>query len=79
MEKRILKEPHYVEELVEIIRSRPGDEALIDRLYFFRLHSVVFGADNRGGYRAPSCQKATALAAATFSESTPCDMGMRTV
>lgn len=27
----------------------------------------------------PSCQKATALAAATFSESTPCVIGMRTV
>ena len=27
----------------------------------------------------PSCQKATALAAATFRESTPWDMGMRTV
>ena len=26
-----------------------------------------------------SCQNATALAAATFSESTPCDIGMRTV
>ena len=26
-----------------------------------------------------SCQNATALAAATLSESTPCDMGMRTV
>ena len=30
-------------------------------------------------YRARSCQKATALAAATFRESTPWDMGMRTV
>lgn len=29
--------------------------------------------------REPSCQKATALAAATFRESTPLDMGMRTV
>ena len=27
----------------------------------------------------PSCQKATALAAATFSESTPWDMGIFTV
>lgn len=27
----------------------------------------------------PSCQKATALAAATFKESTPWDMGIRTV
>ena len=27
----------------------------------------------------PSCQKATALAAATFRESTPWDMGMHTV
>ena len=30
-------------------------------------------------YRLPNCQKATALAAATFKESTPCDMGIRTV
>lgn len=30
-------------------------------------------------YRFPSCQKATALAAATFKESTPWDIGMRTV
>jgi len=30
-------------------------------------------------YLLPNCQKATALAAATFSESTPWDMGMRTV
>ncbi len=29
--------------------------------------------------RLPSCQKATALAAATFKESTPWDMGIRTV
>ena len=29
--------------------------------------------------RLPSCQKATALAAATFRESTPWDIGMRTV
>ena len=29
--------------------------------------------------RRPSCQKATALAAATFSESTPWDMGIFTV
>ena len=29
--------------------------------------------------RARSCQNATALAAATFSESTPCAMGIRTV
>ena len=27
----------------------------------------------------PNCQKATALAAATFRESTPWDMGIRTV
>ena len=27
----------------------------------------------------PSCQNATALAAATFNESTPCDIGMHTV
>lgn len=29
--------------------------------------------------RFPSCQNATALAAATFRESTPWDIGMRTV
>ena len=32
-----------------------------------------------GVHLARSCQKATALAAATFKESTPCDIGMRTV
>ena len=30
-------------------------------------------------YRFPNCQNATALAAATFSESTPCAIGMHTV
>ena len=30
-------------------------------------------------YRTRSCQKATALAAATFRESTPWDMGISTV
>lgn len=30
-------------------------------------------------YFKPNCQNATALAAATFKESTPCDIGMRTV
>jgi hypothetical protein len=30
-------------------------------------------------YRLPSCQQATALAAATFSESTPWDIGILTV
>lgn len=30
-------------------------------------------------YREPNCQKATALAAATFNESTPWDMGILTV
>ena len=30
-------------------------------------------------FRLPSCQKATALAAATFKESTPWDMGIKTV
>lgn len=30
-------------------------------------------------HRIPNCQNATALAAATFRESTPWDMGIRTV
>lgn len=54
-----------------------------------RMHAYVFvsvspaeGAyytRRQKAYRTPSCQKATALAAATFRESTPWDMGMRTV
>ncbi len=39
-----------------------------------RLLHVVFGC---GFYLGRSCQKATAAAAATLSESTLCDMGMR--
>ena len=38
---------------------------------------LLFGGRSPHLYR--SCQKATALAAATFSESTPWYMGMRTV
>ena len=53
---------------------------------FFRLQAdFSFCASQRrlrGGaspYRTRSCQKATAPAAATLRESTPCPMGMRTV
>ena len=41
--------------------------------------SSNFGEREQGTYKRPSCQKATALAAATFRESTPWVMGMRTV
>ncbi len=34
---------------------------------------------NKPVYRVPSCQNATALAAATFKESTPWDIGISTV
>ena len=41
--------------------------------------SSNFGERKRGIYKRPSCQKATALAAATLRESTPWDMGIFTV
>ena len=41
--------------------------------------SSNFGERERGIYKRPSCQKATALAAATLRESTPWDMGIFTV
>ena len=41
--------------------------------------SSDFGERKRGTYKWPSCQKATALAAATLRESTPWDMGIFTV
>ena len=41
--------------------------------------SSNFGERKRGTYKRPSCQKATALAAATLRESTPWDMGIFTV
>ena len=41
--------------------------------------SSNFGERERGTYKRPSCQKATALAAATLRESTPWDMGIFTV
>ena len=39
----------------------------------------LIGRNPAFGHCLPSCQKATALAAATFSESTPCDIGIFTV
>ena len=41
--------------------------------------SSNFGEREQGTYKRPSCQKATALAAATFRLSTPCCMGIITV
>ena len=41
--------------------------------------SSDFREHKRGTYKRPSCQKATALAAATLRESTPWDMGIFTV
>ena len=41
--------------------------------------SSNFGERKQGTYKRPSCQKATALAAATFRLSTPCCMGIITV
>ena len=41
--------------------------------------SSNFGERKRRIYKRPSCQKATALAAATLRESTPWDMGIFTV
>ena len=41
--------------------------------------SSNFGERERGIYKRQSCQKATALAAATLRESTPWDMGIFTV
>ena len=41
--------------------------------------SHICNACNRRGRYLPSCQNATALAAATFRESTPWDMGIFTV
>ena len=41
--------------------------------------SSNFGEREQGTYKRPSCQKATALAAATLRESTPWDMGIFTV
>ena len=41
--------------------------------------SSNFGEREQGIYKRPSCQKATALAAATLRESTPWDMGIFTV
>ena len=41
--------------------------------------SSNFGERERGIYKRPSCQKATALAAATLRESTPWDIGIFTV
>ena len=41
--------------------------------------SSDFRERKRGTYKRPSCQKATALAAATLRESTPWDMGIFTV
>ena len=40
---------------------------------------VLIMLERAGCYRTRSCQKATALAAATLRESTWWDMGMRTV
>ena len=41
--------------------------------------SSNFGERKQGTYKRPSCQKATALAAATLRESTPWDIGIFTV
>lgn len=41
--------------------------------------SSNFGEREQGTYKRPSCQKATALAAATLRESTPWDIGIFTV
>lgn len=41
--------------------------------------SSNFGECEQGTYKRPSCQKATALAAATLRESTPWDIGIFTV
>ena len=44
-----------------------------------KIKPLICSIHNLSAYRRPNCQNATALAAATFRESTPCDMGMRTV
>lgn len=43
-----------------------------------RAQRYIMGRRQKGFY-FPSCQKATALAAATFKESTPWDIGIFTV
>ena len=57
---------------------RPTMMTLIVYRVLGRLSSN-FGEREPGIYKRPSCQKATALAAATLRESTPWDMGIFTV
>ena len=60
------------------LRYRPMMMTLIVYRVLGRLSSN-FGEREQGTYKRPSCQKATALAAATFRLSTPCCMGIITV
>ena len=48
-------------------------------VYLANVHHRTNKRDDIYVYLEPSCQNATALAAATFNESTPWDMGMQTL
>ena len=47
METEVLKEQHYVEELVEIIRSGLPKEELIDRLSDYHDNDIVWSGSRR--------------------------------
>ena len=67
-----------MQRLLSQLSYRPMMMTLIVYRVLGRLSSK-FGERERGIYKRPSCQKATALAAATFRLSTPCCMGIITV
>ena len=67
-----------MQRLLSQLSYRPMMMTLIVYRVLGRLSSN-FGERKRGTYKRPSCQKATALAAATFRLSTPCCMGIITV
>ena len=54
-------------------------ELLLDRICMPMVGIIVCMVAGRFLWRVCNCQKATALAAATFKESTPCDIGILTV
>ena len=67
-----------MQRLLSQLSYRPMMMTLIVYRVLGRLSSN-FGEREQGTYKRLSCQKATALAAATLRESTPWDMGSFTV
>ena len=67
---------------MQCLRSQLSYRPILMTLIVYRVLgrlSSDFRERKRGTYKRPSCQKATALAAATLRESTPWDMGIFTV